>query len=106
VRQVHQAALEDDPEAAPLRVRRVLDPGAAHCSDCPIYATEYDSYEEMVAMVGIPGDGGTECLGNCRCYLEFETYAGEWGRLSGGATVFVKPLIDLGGKSHANLPCH
>ncbi|MCI0349794.1 MAG: hypothetical protein L0Z53_10245, partial [Acidobacteriales bacterium] len=59
-----------------LKVRRMLDDKAAHCSLCPTLAKEYDSFEALLAEAGLPGDGRTPCLSNCRCWVEVETAPG------------------------------
>jgi len=56
------------------RVRWVLDERAKHCRDCPRLASIYNNIEELLLTTGghVPGSGGTECLSNCRCHLEFK----------------------------------
>ncbi len=62
-------------------VRRFLDPVAAHCDTCPPKEAEYPSWDEMVAVAGIPGDGSDDCGGRCKCGVE-EKVNGVWvGRL-------------------------
>jgi hypothetical protein len=48
-----------------------LDPLARHCRDCPEYAGEYEDINALLAATGgvLPGQG-TECDGNCRCWLD------------------------------------
>lgn len=82
-------------ETRPARVRRVLDDRAEHCDRCPSLAREYDSFDSMVALAGLPGDGTTPCMSNCRCRVEVETSPGVWEALIGRPTVFVEPLIRL-----------
>lgn len=84
-------------EDTPLKVRRVLDDGAQHCQTCPPKAREYDSYEQMVAEAGIPGDGNDDCLSNCRCWIEVETSPGSgiFERFNGKPTVFVQPIVRM-----------
>jgi hypothetical protein len=38
-----------------------------HCDDCPFIAGESPFTKD--ANIGYPGDGGTECLGNCGCHI-------------------------------------
>lgn len=80
-----------------IRVRRVLEPGAAHCETCPDKEREYNSFQAMVDEVGLPGDGSDDCLTNCRCYLEVETEPGSgvFVKLAGEPTVFVTPLFEV-----------
>lgn len=61
-----------DTTKATLRVRRVLEDGAAHCETCPPKAKVYDSFEAMVEEVGMIGTND-DCMSNCRCYLLVET---------------------------------
>lgn len=85
-----------------LRVRRVLEEGAAHCEVCPDFAREYESYDIMVAEVGLPGEN-TPCLTNCRCSIEVETVPGSgvFVSLTGDPTVFVRPLFEVLRKERA-----
>jgi len=61
------ARQQEDP-----RVKWVLDDLAKHCADCPRFAGEYDSFDDMLARTGgaIPGSG-VQCGANCRCRLEY-----------------------------------
>lgn len=70
---------QDNPDQ--IKVRRVLDPRAQHCQDCPRLAQVYESWEQMEQMAGIPSDGNTACRANCRCHVEV-WYKGDWVRLS------------------------
>lgn len=78
-----------------VRVKRELDPNAKHCDTCPPKEGIYDSFEEMEAQVGIPGDGSDDCLGNCRCrvLVETEPGSGEFVPMIGSPTVFTAPII-------------
>lgn len=80
-----------------LKVKRVLDPAASHCKTCPAKEKVYNSYNDMVAVAGIPGDGSDDCLTNCRCTLEVETEPGSesFESLVGSPTVFVTPLFEV-----------
>ncbi|MBI2301152.1 MAG: hypothetical protein HYU66_19770 [Armatimonadetes bacterium] len=52
-------------------VRRVMTPGAEHCTTCPGKARTFGSLAECLAETGgWPGDGSDECHGNCLCHLE------------------------------------
>ena len=63
----------------PQRVRRVLDPLAAHCPTCPPKAHEYASWDDMIAYCGgLPADGSDQCYSNCRCTVEVEVESGVW----------------------------
>lgn len=65
--------------ALPQRVRRVLDPGAEHCTTCPPKAREYSSWEDMLVYCGgLPADGSDSCRSNCRCIIEVEDNPGRW----------------------------
>lgn len=78
------------------RVRRMLDVHADHCQDCIARAREYDNFDDMLQQAGIPGDGSTACLSNCRCMVEVELgrrYSGVWGRLTDDPTVFRTSLL-------------
>lgn len=49
------------------RARRVLDPAAEHCTDCPpLAALGWVPIEELVPI------GATPCVSNCRCTIEYE----------------------------------
>jgi hypothetical protein len=61
-------------------VRWVLDEGAQHCDDCPEFAGEYESMDELMAATGNRLPGEVQCNGNCRCSLEVEDETGAWGR--------------------------
>ncbi|MDD3787017.1 MAG: hypothetical protein PHQ87_15835, partial [Hydrogenophaga sp.] len=78
-----------------LRVQRVLDPMAAHCTTCPPKARIYESFEEMRAVAGVPGDGSDDCLTNCRCRLlvELEPGSGVFVPITGAPSLFTGPLI-------------
>lgn len=78
-----------------LRVQRVLDPVAAHCTTCPPKARIYESFEDMRAVAGVPGDGSDDCLTNCRCRLvvELEPGSGVFVPITGAPSVFTGPLI-------------
>jgi hypothetical protein len=58
-------------------VRWRMDQLAKHCSECMLYAQEYESMEHLLAMTGgtLPGMG-TECNGGCRCHLEHQGPSG------------------------------
>lgn len=77
------------------RVRRVLDPGAKHCMTCPPKAGVYDSYDDMVNEVGLPGDGDDDCVGNCRCTVEFENADAEFEAPDFSLGTSVTPLFSL-----------
>lgn len=50
----------------------ILDPVAEHCPDCVVYAADgWQPLGTWTARGIFPGSGHTECLGNCRCRLEF-----------------------------------
>lgn len=69
--------------AKDTRILRELDPapGVKHCQDCIDWAGEYENFETMVALIGLPGQPGTSaCNGNCRCRL-YERRGGEWVRM-------------------------
>lgn len=87
-----------------LRVRRVMEQGAHHCDTCPGKEKEYNSFDEMVNKVGLPGDGSDTCLTNCRCTIEVETEPGSgiFGSLAGAPTVFVTPLFEVLRKDSRN----
>lgn len=53
-------------------VRRVLDPGASHCTDCPSLAGVYPIDQ-------VPPIGASECGSRCRCEIVFEDGAVESG---------------------------
>jgi hypothetical protein len=53
-------------------VRRVLDPGASHCMDCPELAGVYPIDQ-------VPPIGASECGSRCRCEIVFEDGAVESG---------------------------
>jgi len=55
-------------EVEATEVRWRLTP-AEHCDDCLALAARGWMLREQLTQV--PGDGQTECLTNCRCYLEF-----------------------------------
>ena len=56
-----------------IAVRRLLDPGAAHCASCPPKAHEYSSWDEMLAYTGgLPADGSDDCHSNCRCTIQVQ----------------------------------
>ena len=56
-----------------VAVRRLLDPGAAHCATCPPKAREYSSWDEMLAYCGgLPADGSDDCRSNCRCAIQIQ----------------------------------
>jgi hypothetical protein len=80
-----------------LKVKRIMEAGAAHCDVCPDLAKVYDSFADMVAEAGLPGDGSTPCLSNCRCKLEVETAIGSgvFAPLSGAPTIFIEPLFEV-----------
>ena len=46
-------------------VRRVLDPGAEHCTDCPELAGVYPIEQ-------VPPIGASQCGSRCRCQIVFE----------------------------------
>jgi hypothetical protein len=70
-RALHEGAGEQIAELGNPRVRRVLNDDAKHCVTCPDKEGEYESWDDMVAQVGIPGDGSDACLANCRCWAEY-----------------------------------
>lgn len=87
-------------QSGSLRVRRVLDLEAQHCETCPPKARIYNSFEEMEAEAGIPGDGSDDCLSNCRCSIEIETAPGSGvftPDIFGAPTVYTEPIIDRAG---------
>lgn len=47
-----------------------LTASAENCGDCAERAN--NSPYTVEALPGVPGDGSTQCHGNCRCYLEGE----------------------------------
>lgn len=53
----------------------VLGADEDHCSDCPRYAE--NSPYTLDTLPAFPGDGHSECLGNCRCHLS--THDGRTG---------------------------
>lgn len=54
----------------PVPVQRLLNPLAAHCATCPPKASEYPSWDAMLAVCGgLPGDGSDQCFSQCRCSL-------------------------------------
>ncbi len=65
-------------ERATVPVRWVMDNLAKHCSECPRYAREYASWNQMIAFTQgtLPGHG-TPCDGNCRCDLQ-KYEGGRW----------------------------
>lgn len=66
----------------PPRVRAILDRQAQHCRQCPIYARVYENMEELLAFTGgVPADWDSDCLDNCRCWLEEEVSPGVWRRI-------------------------
>jgi hypothetical protein len=67
----------------PPRVRSVLDPQAKHCPDCPRYAGEYENWDTMVAHTGgVPAGWNSQCLTQCRCWIEEEVKPGVWKRIT------------------------
>ncbi len=80
-----------------LKVKRIMEEGAQHCEVCPDLAKVYDSFEDMVREAGLPGDGSTPCLSNCRCTIQVETAigSGKFAPLVGRPTVFVEPLFEV-----------
>jgi hypothetical protein len=71
---LHQDAFGEASGDRPLKA--YLDPQAKHCSECPRYHSEggehYDSYESYLGATGGRVPGQFECLGWCRCWLEFD----------------------------------
>jgi hypothetical protein len=66
-----QESMRESLQADTVPVRRLLDPGAQHCTTCPPKAREYSSWNEMLAMTGgLPADGSDDCHSNCRCQIE------------------------------------
>jgi hypothetical protein len=53
-------------------VRRVLDPGASHCTDCPELAGVYPIDQ-------VPPIGASQCGSRCRCDIVFEDGVAESG---------------------------
>lgn len=86
-----------DSTPADRKVRRVMEPGAEHCPTCPGKERVYNSFQEMVDEVGLPGDGSDDCLTNCRCTIEIETEPGSgvYSSALGDPTVFVTPLFEV-----------
>jgi len=55
------------PKAGKTRLeRRLLDPQAEHCKECPEY---YASGWQPAGTLPVPGEA-CSCLGNCRCTLQ------------------------------------
>ena len=61
-------------------VRWILDDQAQHCDDCPEFAGEYESMDELMAATNNRLPGEVQCDGNCGCSLEVQDASGEWGR--------------------------
>jgi len=58
----------------------VLDEQAQHCDDCPEFAGEYESMDDLMRVTNNRLPGEVQCNGNCRCSLEVQDASGEWGR--------------------------
>ncbi len=50
----------------------VLDPPAEHCDDC-LELADID-WMPIGDLHQVPADGGTQCLGRCRCHLEYRIF--------------------------------
>jgi hypothetical protein len=46
--------------------KRTLDPNAQHCPECPMYATDWTSVEDIV-----PVGANCSCGGRCRCRIQY-----------------------------------
>lgn len=46
----------------------VLGAAEEHCEDCPVWASGGPYVEQTLAIY--PGGGDTQCLTNCKCYLQ------------------------------------
>lgn len=77
----HAEADRRQPEGGMVLIeKRVLDPGARHCRDCPGYA---DRGWEIAGSLPVPGEA-CECGGHCRCRrVSREVPAGEVGEWIG-----------------------
>jgi cytochrome bd-type quinol oxidase subunit 1 len=58
--------------AGVLEARRILDPRAEHCEDCPELASE--EWERIEVVVPI---GESACGPRCRCFIQYRRNAGE-----------------------------
>ncbi|MCK9597580.1 MAG: hypothetical protein M0R06_00990 [Sphaerochaeta sp.] len=89
------------------RTKWVLNDLAEHCEDCPRYAGEYDSWDDMIAQTnGGPGSGNTACFSNCRCRVEVWDGT-SWQPIN----TMAKADIEKGGEGsghfdHAGIPGH
>jgi len=61
-------------------VRWILDEEAQHCPDCPAFAGEYESIDDLLAVTNGRLPGEVRCDGNCRCSLEVQDASGGWSR--------------------------
>uniref|UniRef100_A0A6M3KWF4 Portal protein n=1 Tax=viral metagenome TaxID=1070528 RepID=A0A6M3KWF4_9ZZZZ len=79
---VNRVKQKDAEKNTTTRVRSVLDPRARHCPQCPTYAHEYDSIDQVIAETGgVPTTWNSDCGPNCRCHLEEEVAPGVWRRM-------------------------
>jgi len=64
--------------------RRIIDPAAEHCDECPELADlGWVPIEEMVPI------GDTTCLTNCRCEIEYSDEAGETPQQPEGTQIYI-----------------
>lgn len=68
---------EERQQGTRIRVEWVMDALAEHCAECPVFAREYESMDDLLAHTGgiLPGQG-TECDGHCRCRIYRQTQSG------------------------------
>ena len=64
-----------------IAIRWDLDEQAQHCDDCPEFAGEYESMDDLMATTGNRLPGEVQCDGNCRCSLWGQLVDGTWIRI-------------------------
>jgi hypothetical protein len=58
--------------AGVLEARRILDPRAEHCEDCPeLASSEWERIEYVTPI------GESQCQSRCRCYIQYRRNTGE-----------------------------
>jgi hypothetical protein len=58
--------------AGVLEARRILDPRAEHCEDCPQFASsEWERIENVKPI------GESQCGPRCRCYIQYRRNTGD-----------------------------
>jgi hypothetical protein len=70
---------QDDGEV--IAVGWDLDESAQHCDECPEFAGEYESMDDLMAKTGNRLPGEVQCNGNCRCSLRGQLVDGTWVRI-------------------------